>query len=94
MTLRERFEKSVKRWEERKKIKFNGAEMARVCNISRQTINDWKHGHTVEIKSKHLFAAAKYLNVNAKWLESGRGSIEPDKDNQKKGIYIHYSLSL
>lgn len=49
------------------------AELARKCGIKPPSVNAWLSGDTKRMDAAHLFAAADFFGVNAKWLGFGVG---------------------
>jgi transcriptional regulator with XRE-family HTH domain len=52
------------------------AEIARRVGVERQTVGDWYHGRSVNVRPDHLFALADVLGVEARWLATGHGPRE------------------
>jgi DNA-binding XRE family transcriptional regulator len=48
------------------------AELAREIGVSRQAVNDWIKGRSVNIRPDHLFALSDALHVDARWLATGK----------------------
>lgn len=46
--------------------------LAAACGIKPPSVSDWISGKTKSIRSEHLHNAAKYLNVSAEWLATGK----------------------
>jgi transcriptional regulator with XRE-family HTH domain len=49
------------------------AEIARRVGVERQTVGDWYHGRSINIRPEHLFALADTLGIEARWLATGKG---------------------
>jgi transcriptional regulator with XRE-family HTH domain len=49
------------------------AELARKLGVSKQTMNDWTKGRTVNIKPDNLIEIVDYFNVEVRWLVRGAG---------------------
>lgn len=60
--------------------KKNKAGLARACDISPSSVNDWFSGKSLSIDGKHLTRAAAYLECSAHWLSTGEGSMDQDTD--------------
>lgn len=52
------------------------AEIARRVGVERQTVGDWYHGRSVNVRPDHLFTLADVLGVEARWLATGHGPRE------------------
>jgi transcriptional regulator with XRE-family HTH domain len=52
------------------------AALAKACNVAPPSVNDWLSGKSKTMESSKLLAAARFLNVNADWLATGKGSRE------------------
>lgn len=52
------------------------ADIARACGISRASVSDWFTGATKEVTGPNLVALAGALNVNPRWLATGKGPME------------------
>lgn len=72
-TLRERLAIALA-----KKRGGSQASLARACKVSTASVADWFSGKTLKLKSSSLLAAAEYLNVRPRWLESGLGPMDAD----------------
>jgi transcriptional regulator with XRE-family HTH domain len=55
--------------------KISGKALADACGISPASVSDWRNGETHTIEGKNLVRAADFLNVRAKWLAEGTGSM-------------------
>ena len=51
------------------------ADLARACNISTASVNNWFSGQTHSLKGGNLIKVAEVLNVNALWLSTGKGPM-------------------
>lgn len=51
------------------------AQLAEACDISPAAVSDWLSGQTKNLKGENLYAAARFLEVNAEWLATGRGAM-------------------
>lgn len=49
------------------------ADLARRVGVSRATVGDWLHGRASSLRADTLFAVADALNVEARWLATGKG---------------------
>lgn len=67
--------------------KVKQVDLANACNIKPSSISDWLNGRTKKIEGANLLAAASRLGVSPEWLATGKGRIEPRKQN----ISILYS---
>lgn len=72
-TLRERLAIALA-----KKRGGSQAALARACKVSTASVADWFSGKTRKLRGSSLLAAAEYLNVRPRWLESGLGPMELD----------------
>ena len=52
------------------------AELARACGVKPASVNGWLSGS--QIKSEHIFSAADFFKVNARWLATGKGPVKGD----------------
>ena len=52
------------------------AGLARVCGISRASVNAWFNGTTQSIDGKYLTTAAEFLGVSPHWLATGEGQMQ------------------
>lgn len=50
------------------------AELARRVGVSKQAVGDWLKGRVTEIRPDNLYALADALQVEARWLATGKGS--------------------
>lgn len=57
-------------------LKLSAAGLARACGIKPPSVSDWRSGKTGSIAAENLFKAARYLQVGAEWLGTGRGERE------------------
>lgn len=48
-------------------------EFARAAGLSKQTVGDWMHGRTANIRPENLVRAADALGVEIRWLATGEG---------------------
>jgi len=55
-------------------------ELARYCGIKTPSVSNWFNGRTKELTGPNLINAAKYLQVSAEWLGSGKGRMVPEKN--------------
>lgn len=53
------------------------AALARACGIKASSVSDLLSGKSKSMKSSTLLLAARFLGVNAEWLESERGPMRP-----------------
>lgn len=51
------------------------AQLADACDVSPASVSDWLSGQTKNLKGDNLYGAARFLDVNAEWLATGRGSM-------------------
>jgi len=51
-------------------------ELARVCDISYQSVQGWFDGSTKSITAKNLAKIAKHWNADLAWLTTGRGEMD------------------
>ena len=49
--------------------------LAAYCGVTRAAVSQWVHGETANLKMEYLFAAADYLNIEARWLATGEGEM-------------------
>lgn len=54
--------------------------LADYCGLSAPSVNAWFTGASKTLKGNSLVKAAQYLDVNERWLESGRGPMERGSD--------------
>ena len=73
-TLRERLALALA-----KKRGGSQAELSRACGVSSASVADWFNGETKTLKAASLLAASRYLSVRPEWLQTGTGSMQPDK---------------
>jgi transcriptional regulator with XRE-family HTH domain len=52
-------------------------DLARATGSPRATISDWTNGKTTFLTYDKLTKAAKFLGVNAEWLQNGKGDKYP-----------------
>lgn len=52
---------------------LESADLARKLGVSKQTMNDWTKGRTVNIKPDNLIEIVDYFNVEVRWLVRGTG---------------------
>jgi transcriptional regulator with XRE-family HTH domain len=62
------------------------AGLAKACGIKPPSVSDWLSGKTKKMEGANLLMAAQYLNVDAWWLATGKGSMEPGKPQMKLDI--------
>lgn len=53
------------------------AELARACQVKPPSVADWFSGETKALKGLSLLRAAAFLHVEALWLATGEGSMNP-----------------
>ena len=51
------------------------AALARACNISGPSVNNWISGRTKTLRGSTMLAAARYLQVRPEWLSTGLGPM-------------------
>jgi phage repressor protein C with HTH and peptisase S24 domain len=61
-------------------------DLAAAIGCTRAAVTQWENGTTLSIGQKHLLRAARVLNVNAEWLQFGRG---PKRPNAKVAGPLH-----
>ena len=81
-TLKERIKKA---FEYRQSIapageRVSKAALARACKVAPPSVNGWFDGGTLSLEGMNLINAAKYLQVSAEWLGSGKGRMVPEKN--------------
>jgi transcriptional regulator with XRE-family HTH domain len=54
------------------------AELARRVGVSRQAVNDWLKGRSVNIRPETLVRLADVLGVEIRWLATGHGPRKAD----------------
>lgn len=81
-TLKERLQKAMEG-----PPKVSQAELAKAVGVKPASVNGWITGSTKNIVGKHLFLAAEYLKVEAKWLACGEGPMRPTSYNADKKRY-------
>lgn len=59
--------------------KVTGVALARACGVKGSSVSDWLSGKSKTMEAGNLIAAAKKLNVDHEWLESGIGVKRPYK---------------
>jgi len=57
------------------------AALARACNLSAPSVNDWLTGKTKTIEGVNLLNAAVFLKVSPVWLGSGKGKMREEGSN-------------
>lgn len=56
------------------------ADLARACNISTASVNNWFSGQTQSLKGSNLIKVAELLKVNPLWLSEGKGPMRKKKN--------------
>jgi transcriptional regulator with XRE-family HTH domain len=56
--------------------KVNASDLADACGVSRQAVSQWMLNQSKGLRADHLFLAADYLDVDARWLATGEGDME------------------
>lgn len=59
--------------------------LARACGVSPTSVNDWTSGKTQMPTADLIFPAARFLNVSAEWLATGRGPMHSQGQEGVKG---------
>jgi transcriptional regulator with XRE-family HTH domain len=65
------------------------AGLAKACGVKPPSVSDWLSGKTKKIEGANLLMAAQYLSVDAWWLATGKGAIDPSKPQMKLDIGVH-----
>lgn len=74
--------------------RISQATLARAVKVSQPTVNDWLSGKTKTIKGPTLLAVARFLNVSADWLATGRGSrVQAERQHDVKSRVGEVRLS-
>ncbi|HWY25763.1 MAG TPA: LexA family transcriptional regulator [Nevskia sp.] len=60
--------------EARGELDISKAELARRIGVSRATVSMWESGQIESLKDDHLLQLAELLDLNPKWLNSGKGA--------------------
>lgn len=91
--LSERMELAVKHWQVANpdQPRFNNSVAARAIGCERAAISAWRLGGIKEIKSVHLFNAARYLDVSPEWLGTGKGPMLPTGDKDQRDLLKFYN---
>lgn len=55
------------------------ADLARACNISTASVNNWFSGETKSLRGENLIRVASLLGVSPIWLSSGKGPMRADE---------------
>ena len=71
--LSERITEAIHGWETDNNQKLSNTELAKVCNVSKQTVGDWRKGRTQTMTGEALLNGADFFNVDPRWLCSGTG---------------------
>lgn len=66
--------------------KILGKDLAKACGVAPASVSDWRNGETQTIEGLNLIKAAEFLNVRAKWLADGTGSMREVHDHQKHKV--------
>jgi phage repressor protein C with HTH and peptisase S24 domain len=59
--------------EARVESEFSKAELARRVGVTRATVSMWESGQIESLKDDNLLSLSELLDVNPRWLNSGRG---------------------
>ena len=54
-------------------------ELARACNITPTSVNNWVSGETKSMKYSTALPAARFLGVRVEWLAEGKGTMSDDQ---------------
>jgi len=76
-----------------KPSKVNKAALARACQVSAPSVNDWFSGKTKQLKHETAVRAANYLHVRVEWLTAGIGPMTIREGNPQH-LSQAQSLSL
>jgi transcriptional regulator with XRE-family HTH domain len=71
--------------QERKALGLNQEDLGAAAGVSKATVSKWERGDTKNMRPAHLFAIAKKLGVEARWLALGDG---PRKMEAPRNILI------
>lgn len=82
-TLQERVKTAFERG------KISPAQAARACGISAAAVSKWLSGGSKEIKAEHVFVVARMGRVDAEWLATGKGRMEPKESGAPSDIPQH-----
>lgn len=63
------------------------AQLAEACDISPAAVSDWLNGKTKNLKGANLYAAARFLDVNAEWLATGHGPMTNSSIAERRPEY-------
>ncbi|MDR2260473.1 MAG: helix-turn-helix domain-containing protein [Azoarcus sp.] len=65
--------------------KANGikqADIARACNISTASVNNWLSGATKSLRGENLLTVSDILGVSSSWLATGKGPMTPERKSR------------
>ncbi len=71
--------------------KVSQVALAKACGVTGPAVNDWLSGKSKTMRGEYLVAAARFLEVSADWLASGRGpmrvngSAQGQTENKSQG---------
>ena len=67
--------------------KITQMALAKACNVTAPSVNEWISGEIKNIVGETLFLAAEFLKVEPKWLACGKGPMRPSHFNNDKKRY-------
>lgn len=79
MSLKDRINELFDDYVREKDPAFCRADFARAVKVSRATVTDWMNGTTQTINGEKAHEVAKFFNVNAEYVQTGKGKKYPDR---------------
>lgn len=73
--------------------KIKGVDLARAVGVKPPSVSDWLSGKSKTMEGENLLKASSFLEVDAGWLATGKGSPKPinslvDSSPKKDEVYI------
>ncbi len=73
--------------------KIKGVDLARAVGVRPPSVSDWLSGKSKTMEGENLLKASSFLEVDASWLATGKGSPKPinsldDSSPKKDEVYI------
>lgn len=73
--------------------KIKGVDLARAVGVKPPSVSDWLSGKSKTMEGENLLKASSFLEVDANWLATGKGSPKPingvvDTAQKKDEVYI------